>query len=98
MAVAKIRKTTDRISPSAGKIVAKFEKLPNDAYKYWKSITPIDSGNARARTRLQGRKIKANYNYAVPLDNGWSKQAPKGMSQPTEQYIKRRIANQILRK
>jgi hypothetical protein len=98
MATVKLRKTRDRISPSAGRIVAKFEKLPQRAYEYWKGITPIDTGNARARTRLQGRKIKANYNYAVPLDKGWSKQAPRGMSQPTEQYIKKLITREILRK
>lgn len=90
--------TKNRITPSLGKITAKFQKLPKDAYEYWRGITPIKSGNARARTRLQGRKIKANYNYAVPLDKGWSKQAPKGMSQPTEQYIKKLISNEILRK
>jgi hypothetical protein len=47
---------------------------------------------------LQGSKIKANYNYAVPLDEGWSRQAPRGMSKPTEEFIKRRISRQILRK
>lgn len=92
------RITKNRITPSVNKIVAKFEKLPNEAYKFWKKATPIDTGNARARTRLQGRKIKANYNYAVPLDNGWSKQAPRGMSQPTEEYIKKLISRNILRK
>ena len=87
-----------RVRNSLNRIVARFEELPNEAYKYWKKITPIKTGNARARTRLQGTKIKANYNYAVPLDNGHSKQAPRGMSKPTENYIKRHIAYQILRK
>lgn len=95
MAVRLIR---NRITPSVGKIVARFDNLPKDAYKYWKSITPIKTGNARRRTRLQGRKIKANYQYAIPLDNGHSKQAPRGMSKPTEQYIKNRISRNILRK
>lgn len=77
---------------------SKFSQLAKDAYLFWKKITPIDTGNARARTRLQGSKIKANYNYAVPLDKGWSKQAPRGMSAPTELYIKQRIKRHILRK
>lgn len=84
--------------PSLGRIAARFDKLPLEAYNFWKRITPIDTGNARRRTRLQGRKIKANYNYAVPLDNGWSKQAPQGMSEPTDRYIKQRIRRHILRK
>lgn len=93
-----VRITKNTMGPSIGKIVARFEKLPNDAYQYWKSITPIASGNARRRTRLQGSKIKANYNYAVPLDNGHSSQAPRGMSKPTEQFVRNKIKRSILRK
>ena len=93
-----VRITKNKIRTSVNRIVAEFQDLPKDAYDYWKSITPVKSGNARRRTRLQGRKIKANYNYAVPLDNGWSSQAKRGMSKPTEEYIKKLIANRILRK
>ena len=93
--MAKIRVIKNRITPSANKISAKIKQLPKEAYKYWKSITPIDTGNARRRTRLQGSKIKANYNYAVPLDNGWSRQAPDGMSKPTEAYIKKQLRKAI---
>lgn len=92
------RITRNRLTPSIGKITARFDDLPKDAYEYWKRITPKDTGNAKRRTRLQGRKIKANYQYAVPLDNGWSNQAPKGMSAPTDIYIKKRISRHILRK
>jgi hypothetical protein len=94
----RVRITKNTLGPSIGKIVAKFDRLPNEAYNYWKGITPIASGNARRRTRLQGNKIKANYNYAVPLDNGHSSQAPRGMSEPTEEYIRNRIKRSILRK
>lgn len=93
-----VRIVSNRMGPSIGKIVSKFERLPKDAYNYWKSITPIRSGNARRRTRLQGSKIKANYNYAVPLDKGRSLQAPKGMSGPTEEFIRNKIEDDILRK
>jgi hypothetical protein len=34
----------------------------------------------------------------VPLDKGRSSQAPKGMSKPTEEYIKYTIRNKVLRK
>jgi hypothetical protein len=93
-----VRIRKNNITPSLGKIRKKFDALPKEAYDYWKSITPIRSGNARRRTRLQGSKIKANYNYAVPLDKGSSIQAPKGMSGPTEKFIKREIEDRILRK
>lgn len=93
----KIKVVKNRISPSAGRISAKVKALPKEAYDYWRSITPIRSGNARRRTRLQGTKIKANYNYAVPLDNGHSSQAPQGMSKPTERFIKQRL-RKIMRK
>ena len=91
-------KVNNRITPSVNRITARFDVLPKDAYDHWKKITPIRSGTARKRTRLQGSKIKADYNYAVPLDKGWSKQAPQGMSKPTLDYIKKRVARHILRK
>lgn len=89
--MAKIKMVFDRITPSTTKISARVRLLPKEAYDYWKGITPIKTGNARRRTRLQGSKIKANYDYAVPLDQGKSKQAPNGMVKPTEQYIKQRL-------
>ena len=89
--MARIKMVFDRITPSTTKISARVRLLPKEAYDYWKGITPIKTGNARRRTRLQGSKIKANYDYAVPLDQGKSKQAPNGMVKPTEQYIKQRL-------
>ena len=93
-----IRITHNTMGPSIGRIVAKLDKLPNEAYTFWKKKTPIKTGNARRRTRLQGNKIKANYNYAVPLDKGWSRQAPKGMSKPTEEYIEKYLQYNVIRK
>jgi hypothetical protein len=93
--MAGMKLVRDRISPSTNRIVAKIQLLPKEAYDYWKGITPIKTGNARRKTRLQGSKIKANYNYAVPLDEGHSKQAPKGMVKPTEAYLKRLLRKKI---
>lgn len=86
--MAKFKVVKNKMTPSLGKITVKLNAIPEEAYEFWKSITPIRSGNARRRTRLQGTKIKANYNYAVPLDDGLSRQAPQGMSKPTEKFIK----------
>lgn len=95
MAVKIIR---NRMTPSLGRIQTRFNKLPKEAFQFWRKTTPKRTGNARRRTKLRGRVIDAAYNYAVPLDNGWSRQAPRGMSKPTEEYIKRRIKGKILRK
>lgn len=84
-----IKITRNKISSSAGSIEAKFKTLPKKAYTYWRNITPIRSGNARRKTNLVGDTIKAKYPYAQRLDEGWSKQAPRGMFEPTWEYIKK---------
>jgi hypothetical protein len=69
--------------------------LPKEAYDYFVDSTPIRTGNARRSTRLRGSTIDANYNYAERLDEGYSRQAPKGMSGPTEKFLQKRIDNLI---
>jgi len=73
------------------KVQAQLAALPQDVYKHFVAITPIDSGNARRNTSLSGKTIQANYPYAKRLDQGWSKQAPRGMIKPTEEYLKKRL-------
>jgi len=58
-------------------------------YQYFKAITPIRSGNARAHTVLKGKTIEAEYPYAYKLDDGYSQQAPNGMTEPTKEYAKK---------
>jgi hypothetical protein len=92
------------------KQIADVSALPNEAYNYFKKITPIgkpttwknpkaapqgyNPGNAKRSTRLVGNKIEANYAYAYRLDKmrgpgrpRWSKQAPRGMREPTRQFV-----------
>lgn len=70
----------------------KLNKLPDEAYKVFVKETPIRSGNARRNTKLKGKKeIQANYPYAQRLDNGYSKQSPDGMVQPTTEFIIKRF-------
>ena len=66
----------------------KNDKLAQEAYKYFRSITPIRSGNARRSTNLYQNSIEANYPYAQRLDQGYSKQAPNGMVKPTEEFVR----------
>lgn len=65
-----------------------LQNLPEQAYKEFVKQTPIKSGNARRNTKLKNKKqIVANYNYAQQLNEGYSKQNPDGMVQPTEEYL-----------
>ena len=82
------------------KSLLRIEKLianiPKEAFTEFVKDTPVRSGNARRKTRLVGNKIVAGYNYAQKLDEGSSKQAPQGMTKPTEDFIKKRM-QQILK-
>ena len=69
--------------------------LPKETYEYFVESTPIKTGNARRSTKLRGDTIDANYVYAERLDSGYSRQAPKGMSGPTEKFLQTRISDLI---
>lgn len=70
---------------------AQLSTLPQEAYRHFVSVTPIDTGNARRSTSLQNKTIRANYPYAKRLDEGWSNQAKRGMVKPTEEFIRKRV-------
>lgn len=67
-------------------------RLAQEAYKYFRQVTPEDTGNAKRKTSLSGNTINAQYPYAQRLDQGYSKQAPQGMTKPTEEHMKKHIA------
>jgi hypothetical protein len=72
-------------------------ELPRKAFLFFKDITPKRTGNARRKTRLQNKTIKAGYPYATKLDKGSSKKAPDGMSKPTTEYLNQ-LTKTIVRK
>jgi hypothetical protein len=86
----------DNITSTLQSIEKKLASIPKEAYTEFLNETPVRSGNARRNTKLEGTKIKARYAYAGKLDQGYSKQSPEGMSKPTEDFIKKRLA-QILK-
>lgn len=86
------------MTPSLRRITDALDKLPAEAHRVFKDETPIKTGNARRRTRLQGETIKADYPYATELDAGKSRQSPEGMTKPTEEYITKRIKAIMRRK
>lgn len=72
----------------------KPQQLAREAYRFFRDITPIKTGNARRNTHLTGDTIQGDYPYATRLDNGYSKQAPNGMSRPTQQFVQDYIKKQ----
>lgn len=65
----------------------KLTQLPDDlldeALEITKKNTPSNSGNARRNTVKRGNSIVSDYPYAGRLDEGYSKQAPNGFTEPT---------------
>jgi hypothetical protein len=82
------------------------ETVIEDAYQYFRGITPIKTGNARSNTSLDkpGRTIEADYPYAGVLDAGrrmtssgmrGSTQAPTGMSAPTLKLLDKMVRKEL---
>lgn len=92
-----VKLVNNGMTASLRRIQSELDKLPQQAYNFWVKSTPKDTGNARRKTVLKNNEIQANYAYAKRLDEGWSKQAPNGMSEPTEKFIQQRT-DKILRK
>lgn len=86
-----MKSLSNNISRRLTKIRQDLQQLPADAHAKFQSITPIDTGRARRSTQLRGTAIDANYPYAVRLNEGWSKQAPNGMTDDTIDFIRDQI-------
>lgn len=93
-----VRKTKDAVTASLRRVQSDLDKLPAQAYNFFVKATPKRTGNARRKTTLsQNKVINANYPYATRLDEGWSKQAPQGMTKPTTTFIQN-LLKKIMRK
>lgn len=86
-------KITDRLADIKSTLSEK--NLARVGHAEFKKVTPIKTGNARANTDLMGNAIDANYPYALSLNQGSSKQAPKGMTEPTIEAIRAYIEKQL---
>jgi len=71
------------------------KNLAKVAHAEFKKVTPKQTGNARANTDLMGNAIEANYPYALSLNQGSSKQAPKGMTEPTIEAVRTYIEREL---
>lgn len=81
------------------KLVSELHTIADKSVKaagaYFKDITPKDTGNAKRNTRTKGKVISAEYDYAGRLDEGYSKQAPRGMSGPTILELEKEIEKRV---
>lgn len=71
------------------------DKMAREAYDVFVENTPIKTGNARNNTILKKNEIHAEYPYATRLDQGWSKQSPDGMVEPTMQFLEEYIKKNL---
>ena len=71
----------------------------NSTYRYFRRITPKRSGNARSNTDYDQRNLEiiADYPYAARLDEGWSKQAPRGMTEPSFKHLQSQLDKEFRR-
>lgn len=81
----------DEISRSIQKKVKELRQVPQKAYTFFRAVTPIRTGNARRNTILRKDTIVGAYPYAQRLDEGYSRQAPSGMTAPTEAFVKKTV-------
>lgn len=81
----------DKITGDIARIKKELAKVPQEGLQEFRALTPIRTGNARSRTYLHGQTIEANYPYAQRLDEGWSKQAPSGITKPWEVWFRKKI-------
>lgn len=89
-----------KIEVNADKFLRDLNTLNKDIVNAWqdtadvfKASTPVLSGNARRNTTYNSssKTISAEYPYGAVLDEGYSKKAPLGMSDPALTYFERQI-------
>ncbi len=91
--MAKIDKTG--VDRQFKKLETAMRGLVKAAHTEFIKNTPVRSGNARRKTRLDGDRIVADYAYSQRLDEGYSKQAPEGMVRPTEEWIQQEVDRRL---
>lgn len=78
-----------RITARLNEIENKIDDLVEQAGKHFVKTTPIRTGNARRSTKVGNQQIHADYDYAVRLNEGYSSQAPNGMTPSTIEEIQK---------
>jgi len=70
-----------------------------ETFKFFKQKTPVKGGNARRNTKYKEKSNKTtiigDYPYSGRLDEGYSKQAPRGMTKPSLKELEKVITKQF---
>jgi F0F1-type ATP synthase gamma subunit len=77
-----------KIQARLNEIDRKVNRIKDHAHEEFRKITPIRTGNARSKTNRINRGVEAAYPYANKLNDGFSRQAPTGMTDPTVEAIR----------
>jgi hypothetical protein len=64
------------------------QRMTDVAYPAFVKNTPVRTGYAKQHTTRTANEIDAAYPYAKRLDEGYSKQSPKGMVEPAIQAVR----------
>jgi hypothetical protein len=81
----------NKVTDDLARIKRQLPQIAKQGLAEYQRLTPIRSGNARRKTTASGNSIQANYAYAGRLDEGYSKQAPKGMTEPFEVWLEKHV-------
>lgn len=69
-----------------------FQDICDEAFDHIVEITPVDEGYCQSRwentSAYPTLTFENDCDYAEYLDDGWSKQAPNGMTRPTLSFVK----------
>lgn len=82
---------TDTVTQQLKNLKKDLKNLPKEALVEMKELTPIRTGNARRSTKRQGDTLIADYPYAGKLDEGYSPQAPDGITKPLDEWVGKRV-------
>jgi len=91
----KINVVGKKLKPALQRLEQKqLTALTNDIFRSVKNLTPVKTGNAKRSWRLLRRRygnlILNTVKYIGILDQGSSKQAPRGMTRPTFERLRAR--------
>ena len=99
--MAGLKLNTQDVKRLAKDIDNAIDDSMDDTFSTYRKNTPKRNGYARRNTKLTKRNetfsIKSNYDYAGRLDEGWSKQAPRGFTSPSFKFLKKRLAKYFKR-
>lgn len=86
-----LKRQTNNIGRHSRGLRRKLDRVPRQAYNEFVRITPKRSGNAKRNTNFGNDSIRGDYDYVNRLNDGYSKKAPNGMTDPVISFIRKLI-------